>query len=276
MATERDFVDPNYQKVIEQVGALHPEWDQYQSWKTTSGQPTAGAAPTTATPGAPTATNVQDQAKAASTYSATPGSAPAPNTTNQGTQDVVRNTYLQQATQPTNVDRNNPNVRPQADAYAAAQDRARRQYESESAERLSAQGLGSSGAMQNERRLAMERAAQNTGSFEAQLVGNELKALRTEKQMALDQLLKAGQIDQANALQRELAKIDAQLKQAGIDVQSSLGGREIDVKDKLGTGGLNVDMMRLLMQQQQFGDQLGFNIADREAYWNNAALQNLF
>lgn len=241
-------------------------------------EPGAAPAGTTTAPGAPAggATTIPGQAAAASTYSTTPGAAPAKNTTNQGTQDVVRNSYLQQATQPTNVTRNDPNIRPQADAFAAAQDRARRQYESEQAERLSAQGLGNSGAMQNERRVAAERAGVNTGSFEAQLVGNELKAQRAEKQMALEALLKAGQMDQANALQRELAQIDAQLKQAGLDVQGNLGGRELDIKDRLGTGGLNVDMARLLMQNQQFGDQLGFNVADREAYWNNAALQSMF
>lgn len=272
-----DYSDPTYQRNIEQVKELHPEWQQYQAWK--SGQP----AGTTGAPGAPGAAagaapgnTIEGQARAASTYSQTPGAAPAPNTTNQGTQDVVRNSYLQQATQPTTVDRNDPNIKQQVDPYAAAVERARRQYETESAERLSAKGLGSSGQMQGERALAAERAGQQIGSFEAQLVGRELQNKRAEKQAALDQLLKAGQVDQASALQRELASIDAQLKQAGLNVQSGLGERELALKDKFGTGGLNLDAMRMLLQNQQFGDQLGLSVADREAYWNNAALQSLF
>lgn len=237
-------------------------------------QPAATSTPTA--PTQPTATSIGQQSQNAQTYSATPGAAPTQQTANQGTQDVVRNSYLQQATQGTTVDRNDPNVRQQAEPFAAAQERARRQYESEQAERLSAKGLGDSGAMDAERRLATERAAQNTGAFESQLVGRELQNKRNEIQTALQALGGMVDSDQGRALQLELAKLDAQLKQAGIDTQSSLGSQELALKDKLGTGGLNLDYLRALLQNQQFGDQLGLNVADREAYWNNQALQTLF
>src|SRR5262245_13899929 len=75
-----------------------------------------------------TPVSVGDQAKAAQTYSSTPGAAPTMNTSNQGTQDVVRNSWLSQATQSTTVDPNDPNIKQQVDPYAAAQERARRQY----------------------------------------------------------------------------------------------------------------------------------------------------
>lgn len=239
------------------------------------GAPPAAGAPGAAAP-APAGgaqQTVEGQAGAAATYSSTPGAAPAQSTTNQGTQDVVRNSYLDQATKPMTVDRNDPHVKPQADAYRANVERAARNAMGDAAE---ANGPYATGAQRGDERMLLERAGQAAGSFEAQLVGNELKAKRAEKQLALQQLLNAGQFDMANALQRELAEIDAQLKASGIDVQRDLGSREIDVKDKLGTGGLNVDLLRLMLNQQMFGDQLGFNIADREAYYNNLALQNLF
>ena len=77
MATEQDFLDPNYQNVMAQAGAAHPEYQQYQAWKAT--QPAAGAAPAAGASGAGApgaAGTIQGQAQAASTYSTTPGAAP--------------------------------------------------------------------------------------------------------------------------------------------------------------------------------------------------------
>jgi len=238
----------------------------------------ATTVPTTAPPaGSPTtAGSIPQQAGNASTYSQTPGAAPVQNTTNQGTQDVVRNSYLQQATQGTTIDRNDPNFKQQVDPYNAAVERQKQGYLADAAERMSAKGMGDSGAMDTERRMANERAGEAQGSFESQLVGRELQNRRAEIQNALASLGSMVNSDQGRALQKQLADLDAQLKQAGLSQSGSLGAQELALKDKLGTGGLNIDLMRLLQQGQQFGDQLGFNVADRTAYWNNQALQNLF
>lgn len=237
--------------------------------------PATSAAPAPGTPGTPGATSIGQQATNAQTYSSTPGAAPLANTTNQGTQDVTRNSYLQRATQGTTIDRNDPNFKQQTDAFNAGVERQKRDYLTDAAERYSAKGMGDSGAMENERRMAAERAGQAQGSFEAQLVGRELENRRKEITDALGNLRGMISGDQQLALQKELAQIDAQLKQAGLTQSGDLGARELALKDKLGTGGLNIDLMRLLQQGQQFGDTLGFNVADRTAYWNNQALQNL-
>lgn len=215
---------------------------------------------------------VQGQSSAAQTYSATPGAAPAPFTSNQGTQDVVRNTYLQQATQGTTIDRNDPNFRQQADAYSATQDRARRQYQSEAAERLSAQGLGNSGAMQQERRFSDEQAANSKGQFESELVARELTNRRDEIKDALSGLHGMVSGDQAAALQQQLAQLDAAIKREGLAQSGTLGARDLSIKDKLGTGALNVDLMKALLQNQQFGKDLGLRIGDAES---NAFLRSL-
>lgn len=269
MAT--NYSDPTYQKNIEALGSLHPEWQSYQAYKQT--QPAAAG---TSVPGQPApAQTIPGQAQAASTYSGTPGAAPLPNTTNQGTQDVVRNTYLQRATQGTSVNTNSPEFRAQADPYAAAVERSRRQGLSEAAERASTQGLGNSGALEAERRLLTERAGQNVGQFESQLVARELQNRRDEINQSLESLRGILSADQVAQLQREGMQLDAQMKQLGIQTGAQTAGAELGLKEKLGMGGLNIDLMRLLQQGQQFGDQLGFNIADREAYYNNLALQNL-
>lgn len=210
------------------------------------------------------ANTVPRQAGNAQTYSQTPGAAPGPFTGNQGAQDVVRNSYLQQATQGTQINRNDPVIRQQTDAFSAGQDRSRRQYESEAAERLSAQGMGNSGAMLQERRLGAERAGQASGAFEAQLVARELENRRGEIKDALTNLRGVISNDQAMALQRELAELDAQLKREGLSQSGSLGGRELDIRDKLGMGALNVDMIRAMLQNQQFGVDAGIRIGDLE------------
>ena len=213
----------------------------------------------------PNAGSVATQAANSETYSATPGAAPAAATTNQGTQDVVRNSYIEQATQGTTVDRNDPNFKQQLDPFVAGQDRARRQYESEQAERLSAQGLGNSGAMTAERRVGAERAGQASGAFESELVGRELENKRSEIKDALAGLRGMISNDQANALQAKLAELDAAIKREGIAQTGSLGSQELGIKDRLGTGALNVDLLRALLSNQQFGTDAGIRIGQAES-----------
>ncbi len=256
----------------------HPgaiEWmkNNPQSAAPAAGAPAIPGTPgTPATPGAPASGNPADIAKAASTVSATPGAAPTANTTNQGTQDVFRNSLLERATQSTAVDPNDPNIKQQVDPFAAAQERSRRQYESEAAERLSAKGMGSSGAMDAERRFGAERAGQATGMFQSQLVQGELQNKRNEIQDALTQLGDSISGDQKNALTQKLADLDATLKREGyasgerissadnatkregIASGERVGNREIDVKDRLGTAANNNDLIRSMLQNQQIQD----------------------
>lgn len=211
----------------------------------------AGSNPGYQMQGAPT---VAGQAGAAQTYSTTPGAAPTANTANQGTQDVVRNSWLQQATQSTDVNPNDPNIKQQVDPFAAQQERARRDYESQAAERLSAQNLGSSGAMENERRYAAEKSGQATGLFQSQLVGQELQTKRAQIADALNHLGDTIGNDQKNALTQKLADLDAAIKRSGIESGERVGMREIDVKNTLGQQANSNDLMRALLQNQQFGD----------------------
>lgn len=209
----------------------------------------------------PTGNPIANQAVAASSYSSTPTAAPTQNTTNQGTQDVVRNSYLEQATQPKTIDRNDPNVRAQADAFAAQTERARRNYIADKSEAL---GPYATGALSSEERLATERAGQAAGSFEAELVGRELQNRRDEIQNALTNLSGMLSADQQRALTKELAELNASIQRHGIDTGAGTASSELALKDKLGTAGLNVDMIRALLQNQQFNNELGVNIGANE------------
>ena len=232
-----------------------------------------GYTPPNSAPGTPGTDPINTQAKNAQTYSNTPGAAPTDNTTNQGSQDTYRNMLLQRATQGTAIDANDPAIRAQSDAFRAQQSRAARELMTQQAE--SGGPLGQAFA-QGQQRATAERAGQAAGAFEAQLIGNELQQRRQEIQTALSELGGAISNDQKMKLQRDLAALDAELKRLGISTSASTAAAELALKEKLGLGGLNVDLMRALLQNQQFGNELGFNIAEREAFWNNEALKGLF
>lgn len=215
-----------------------------------------------------------------------PGAAPAA----QSMEDTVRDAWLKRANQSTTVDPNDPNIKQQVDPFAAQQERARRQYESEAAERLSAGGMGDSGAMDAERRLGMERAGQATGMFQSTLIREELQNKRSEIQDALNHL--EGRISEDKKLELEmiLADLDAAIKREGFasderiaDKDSSVkregiasnerlgnqdaavkregiasgekvGMSEIGVKKDLGTAANSNELIRALLTNQQFGD----------------------
>lgn len=190
---------------------------------------------------------------------------PAANTTTQQTQQTLNDTLIRLMTQNTaNVSAADPNLQPAAGAYRLARERARTGEQQDLAERLGARGLSSSGAMDTGINQTWDRAGEDIAGFEANLVLNELNTRRQEilKAMAL-----AGDMigtDQRLALQKQLADIDAAIRRESLGTQRDLGFADINTRMLLG-----------LLANQQFNDQLGFNIGDREAYWNYMGLGSL-
>ena len=221
--------------------------------------------PPNAAPGTPGATAIDTQNQNAQTYSTTPGAAPSNATTNQGTQDVVRNSYLQTLQKGTAVDTTDPNFRQQADAFGSAQERARRNMIDDAGEAAFAAGARGAGGNLVEQRMINEGAARNVGQFEAELVGRELQSRRDEIKNALGSLGGMIDNDQRNALQRELAALDAAIKRESLAQTGSLGSQDLSLRNKLGTGALNIDLIRTLLQNQQFGTSTGVDMGQFEA-----------
>ena len=156
------------------------------------------------------------------------------------------------ATQGLNVDRNDPAVRAQADAYAANEERVRRDTVSDGAE--------AGGPLANNAgtaRMAAERSAQRTGTFEAELVGRELKSKRDEIAQALTGMQGMLSEDQRNELTMQLAQMDNALRKYGIDTQKSTAD-----------AGRDLDWQRTLMQNDQFTRDLGLRAEDRASYYD--------
>ena len=234
--------------------------------------------PQTYTPASPTSPNP-----------ATPTTPAEPAAQDPAIQELL-DMLKKRATQSMEIDKSDPNFRQQADANAGAQNRARRNYQSEAAEKLAANGLGNSGALNNEYRFADEQAATGQGQFEAQLVGRELDARRQEIQQALTQMGDILTENQRVALQKQLAELDDATKRYGIDTQNgqyyaglSQADRQfaeqLAQRDRLAQldnsfryAQLGQDdshfNSQLGQNQSQFLDQMGFNTTQQQAYWD--------
>jgi hypothetical protein len=178
------------------------------------------------------------------------------------------------------IDPNDPIIKNQVDQYSAQQNRARNTYLDEQAERNSAHGMGDSGLMDIERRMSAESAGNAVGGFQAELMGRELTARRDEIQHALDSMGRELNDDERQLLERELAAADNAMKKYGIDTQNSQYFAGLSQADKhflqqMAQSGKYADLdnefrwAQLGQGDSQFRDQMGFNYADRNAYWDS-------
>jgi hypothetical protein len=139
-------------------------------------------------------------------------------------QDQLYQMLMDRATQGTTVDRNNPNIRTQADAYNANAERAKRNFISDQAEQNGPYANNAGVA-----RMASERVGQQEGSFEADLIGNEISAKRDEIQAALSQAGGMLTAEQQMSLQKQLAQMNAALEARGQDITSKSNANQYDL-----------------------------------------------
>jgi len=153
---------------------------------------------------------------------------------NQDRYNQLYDMLMKRATQGLDVSADNPQIKAQTDAANAAMERERRRNLADLAERG-----GANANLSAETRMTGEDVGQRTAQLQAGLMGQELAAKRNEIQNALSQMGDLLTTEQKMELQRELSLYDNAIRQ-----------------------------QQLRQQQSQFEQQLGFNIGDREAYWN--------
>jgi hypothetical protein len=106
------------------------------------------------------------------------------------------------------------------------------------------------------------------------------EGLEVQKQLAtLDTNTKQYLADLDAKLRREgygtqerLAQLDAEVRKLGIDTQGNIGNLEIALRRELGIGELNLGLLQALMQNQQAGNRLGFDIGQWQSILNKDAL----
>lgn len=174
------------------------------------------------------------------------------------------------------VGRDNANVRGQADAYSAQEERARRMGLTDAAESSSPYNTGYSSGLQ---RLSAAQMGQRVGAMEAQLIGKEIQARRDEIQNALTEMGDLLTDQQKMSLEMKLNELDNATQRYGIDQSTALGRERLNSDDAQwraqlaqrgqewsGDNAYRYDKMG--MENNQFLDDLGFKTADRQSYWD--------
>lgn len=151
--------------------------------------------------------------------------------------DTLYAQLMQRANQGLEVSPNNPVIKAQTDAFAAQQERAKRNYISDTAERE-----GPYANLRGERRMASERAGQATGSLQAQLMGREVDAKRQEIQAALSGAAGLLTAEQEASLRQQLGML------GGLADQQRIG---------IAGQGQDTDRLRAMLQDRQYYAGLG-------------------
>jgi hypothetical protein len=201
---------------------------------------------------------------------------------------------------------NDPALKGQSDAFALAQTRSRDAARSALAERMAQEGGPgvNSGAFNQDLAGLFQQQGEAEGAFNANLVGKELQNRRDQLVQYMTMAGNQMNAEEARSLQKQLADIDAglkqqgmsqqesqfgrtlgeqgrqfdkdaALKQMGITTQADLGGRDLSLRDKLGSGQLNLGLLSQLMQNDQFGKNLGANLGMFNSNQNQTALLNM-
>ncbi len=273
------------------------------SGKTAPGGPGAPAPAAPPAPGAP-------PAPAAPTAAAPPPAVPmpaAPTAAPDPLKDAFRDQLLKNLN-PNDPSLNDPALKGQTDAYAVQQQRAKERAREALAGRAGASGqlsdLASSGAFDQGLVGLEQQQGEAQGGFNAQLLGDaqdkqrqqiqatlalagntlseEQRNQLTERLHGLDdqfrksQLAQQGsQFDRTFGQQGQQFNTDAELRRLGITSQSDLGNRELNQRGELGRAGLNMDLLRTLMQGSQFDKGLGADLGKFNASQSNQYMQQL-
>ncbi len=129
--------------------------------------------------------------------------------------DGLYSTLSDRANQGLAINRNDPIIRGQADAYSANEERSKRNYLGDIAE-----SSGQYANLRGEQRMANERVGQRTGAFEANLHAGELQAKRQEIAQALSGMAGILSADQQRELQLKLSMFDQAIKEQSVGLQA--------------------------------------------------------
>lgn len=168
-----------------------------------------------------------------------------------------------------------PELQPALAANRLAEQRGMERNRAMLAERAAATGTNMSGGFETGLMgLAQDRAARE-GQFAGQAVADLGRRQSAEIMQALG--LTGGMLGQQDqlALQDKLAQLDANLRQQGINSQTSLGQGDLALREKLGMGNLNLGLLGMLQGGQQFQQNLGAQMGIAGANLNQNALLGL-
>lgn len=161
-----------------------------------------------------------------------------------------------------------PTYKAQTDAFNLSQSRGADRQRKVLAERNAAGGTLASGGFNTNVNQVYEKQAEGEAKYSADLAGQRLGERETQLNAAIQMARAVGQDDVALQLENEKAA----LAQAALQLQGELGRSDLSLRDRLGSGQLNLGLMNALMGNQQFYDSLGFNYAGLQNSMNRDAV----
>lgn len=160
---------------------------------------------------------------------------------------AIRDALLKALGQP-NVTADDPEIAPAIAANRVATERSLQQQRDAIAERLNAQGMGGSGALDQQ----MAQAFENSGTQQGLFAGNAVLQQATARRQQLMSLLQTGagimNADEAQALQAKIADLDAFLRQQTITNQNTQFNSGLN---------LSAEQFRRLLERQTILDATG-------------------
>lgn len=172
------------------------------------------------------------------------------------------------------MDANNPNISGAISANRQAEQRGLERNRAMMAERAAAQGLDQNAFNSQLTGLAQESAGRQ-GQFEGNAV---MQGARDQAQQLMQALsLGAGMLSQQDqlAMTDKLAQLQAQISREGIASQNQLGMGAQNIQRSLGEGQLNLGLMNTLLNNQQFGQNLGAQTGMFQAGLNSSNMLGL-
>jgi hypothetical protein len=248
------------------VPSDHPDADPNSaevdpSKTTASGETTAiGAAPPPpGAPGTPPAPPPGQPLAPASTTPVTPGT---PTTI----QDAYRQSMMTLLNGPTpeqaaaNVNQSAPVA-----AYRNEQLRGFDQARAGAAEQSGLTGMQGSGGFEGNVQALRQAAGENTATYAGEQANTLMAGRRAEILQGLQMAQASGQFDQSQALQKQLADLDASLRNRGFDIQQALG-QESNANQRYATevqkllGMSDTDLRRYLGEMQNATSRYGIDV----------------
>lgn len=169
---------------------------------------------------------------------------------------------MDQYSQPVTAD--DPTIKASTDAYTGQVNRSVDAYKKQAAERAYAEGVPT-GSFDSQVGEATMAGGRSIGDAQSQMMRDEMLSRRQNLISTLNSasgLL--SQQDQAD-IQSKIAAMDAVLKEQGIDVNSQLGNKGLDIQQLLGLLGAGNQSTAIDNQNNQFYDQLGSTNANESA-----------
>jgi hypothetical protein len=199
---------------------------------------------------------------------AVPPTTPAPNPMQQQTQSALQALLARGQQTPSLAD---PTLAPQMDAFRAMRQRAAERQRSSAAERAAQTGTLNSGGFDTTVAGIEAQRGLDEANFGAGLLGQEQTARRAELMQALQLAAQMGDAEAARELQRMSLDLNRTLGTGDLDLRN----RALTQQGQLGRGSLGLDLLRALMQNDQFFSGLGLNAAQLQAMLNQNAVSQL-